>query len=488
MTFAEAALDREPSAPERVGRYAIYEAIAQGGMARVHLARLSGPEGFSRVVAVKRMHRHVLEDAELKRMFVAEARLAARVQHPNVVPILDVLASGDEIMIVMDYVHGESLQRLLGELRRKEGTVPLPVAAALMLATLHGLHAAHEARGENGQPLNIVHRDVTPHNVLVGADGVARVLDFGVAKTVQASEVKPELIKGKFSYMAPEVIRGESVTRQADVFSASTLFWELLTGRRLFGAPSERERLISILSGRYPAPRKLNPEVPENVESIVMRGLRASVAERYPTALEMAIDLERAVRPASQRVVGEWVRSLASETLNCRAELIQQIETSDIVALPVSTRAALGVPEPGAPLEAKEHKSLVDRRVWLLAALVAILAATGIGALAASKPKEPSSSRTGAEHAERAKADPPAPRAPVPVEVKATVSAAEVPSEPSEPLAVTRERAEVAAPSASAASSSARAPSSRARDGAPPQTLESPKKRSYAKDFLPDEL
>src|SRR5688572_15159680 len=231
-------------AEQQVGRYAIFDRIAAGGMASVHLARLSGSEGFSRVVAVKRMHQHFAENPEFKRMFSAEARMAARIRHPNVVPTLDVLVDRNELVIVMDYVHGESLQTLVKAASAKSAPVPIQVLSAVMVSVLHGLHAAHEARDESGKPLGIIHRDVSPHNVLVGSDGVARVLDFGVAKAKHAhQDTDPGRLKGKFSYMAPEVIRGEPGTRKADVFSAAVVTWELITGRKLFAGATDQERM-----------------------------------------------------------------------------------------------------------------------------------------------------------------------------------------------------------------------------------------------------
>ncbi len=323
---------------QQVGRYAIFDQLAAGGMATVHIARLIGREGFSRVVAAKRMHRHFQENAEFNRMFLEEARLAARVRHPNVVPIVDVLSHGNELIIVMEYVHGESLLALM---RLAEGEpLPIPVACAIMTGALQGLHAAHEARNERGEPLGIVHRDVSPHNILVGADGVARVVDFGVAKAVHAQdETKPGVLKGKFSYMAPEVIRGAPSTRQADVFSAATVLWELLAGRKLFAGTTDQERLLAIVEGGYPSPRAFNPNVSPRLERIVAKALLLDTNVRYGSALEFAIDIEREVPLASQRVVGEWVQSRAGKELERRASLLHQIETSTIG--PISSRAEL---------------------------------------------------------------------------------------------------------------------------------------------------
>ncbi len=324
----------EKRAHQRVGRYEIFDRLASGGMASVHLARLSGAEGFSRLVAVKRMHPHFLVDPAFKAMFVAEARVAARVRHPNVVPILDVLSENDEILIVMDYVHGESLVSLVRAAKKAGASVPVELAASIMVGLLQGLHAAHTASDEKGRPLGLVHRDVSPHNVLVGVDGVARVLDFGIAKAVQGraahGDTDPGVLKGKFSYMAPELIHGAQPSRQSDLFSASVVFWELLTGTKLVQGVNDQERLLRVVKGDYPSPRRVAAHVSEVVDRIVMRGLALDPADRHEHALAMAIELESAVPLASQRVVGEWVSKFAEGVLAQRSELIQEVEASTI--------------------------------------------------------------------------------------------------------------------------------------------------------------
>jgi len=296
----------------------------------VHLAKLVGSAGFSRVVAVKRMHRDLLQDPEFKEMFLDEARLAARISHPNVVPVLDVISHGNELVIVMDYVHGAALHVLMRTAKEDNQPISVKIGCAIIAEALHGLHAAHEARDEKGEPLDIVHRDVSPQNILVGSDGVARVLDFGIAKALYGHhQTIPGTIKGKLSYMAPEVIRGEETTRQADVFSAGVVFWEALTGKRLFGDPNEEARKLSILSGNYPSPRQVNPKVSMTLDLIVKKALEFDTRFRYRTALEFAIDIERAISVASHRVVSEWVHRLVPGTLEQRAQLIQRIESSD---------------------------------------------------------------------------------------------------------------------------------------------------------------
>ncbi len=327
-----AAIEKRPG--QQVGRYTICDQLASGGMATVHLARLVGSAGFSRVVAAKRMHRHFLADPEFKKMFLAEAQLAARIQHPNVVPILDVLSLDDELIIVMDYVHGEALHSLMRATLKVQQSIPIPVGCAVVAGALQGLHAAHEARNESGEPLGIVHRDVSPQNILVGADGVARVLDFGIAKALRAqNQTDPGTIKGKFSYMAPEVIHGGAITRQTDVFSAGVMLWELLTGTKLFGGASDQERIRGIIAGTYPSPREFNLQVSEALERVVAKALQVDPKNRFASALQFAIAIEVATPIASQHVVGDWVRSIATRTLDGRMNRIHEIETS-VVSIP----------------------------------------------------------------------------------------------------------------------------------------------------------
>ena len=225
------------SAEVTVGRYALHHEIASGGMAVVHIGRLMGPVGFARTVAIKRLHPHLAHNPEFVAMFLDEARLAARIRHPNVVSTLDVVATEGELFVVMEYVPGDALARLLFTASSRGESVPLAIASSIMVDVLHGLHAAHEASDERGQPLGLVHRDVSPHNVLVGTDGAAHLIDFGIAKAAGRAQVTREgQLKGKLAYMAPEQLKGSSggakVDRRADVFAVGTILWEIVTGHR----------------------------------------------------------------------------------------------------------------------------------------------------------------------------------------------------------------------------------------------------------------
>ncbi|MGH7294995.1 MAG: serine/threonine-protein kinase, partial [Polyangiaceae bacterium] len=226
-------------------------------MATVHLGRLLGPAGFARTVAIKQLHAQFATDPEFVSMFLDEARLAARIRSPHVVPIVDIVADGGELLLVMDYVQGESLVRLLRSVLQARELVPLDIAVAVIAGALHGLHAAHEATDEQGNPLGIVHRDVSPQNILVGTDGLARLLDFGVAKAAGRIQTTREgQIKGKIAYMAPEQLRSEPVTRRTDVYAAAVVLWETLTCRRLFRADNEGAIVTSILQSEIEPPSR----------------------------------------------------------------------------------------------------------------------------------------------------------------------------------------------------------------------------------------
>lgn len=486
-------------AHQRVGRYEIFDRIASGGMASVHLARLSGAEGFSRLVAVKRMHPHFLVDPALKAMFVAEARVAARVRHPNVVPILDVLAENDEILIVMDYVHGESLVALTRAAKKAGVEVPVELAASIMVGLLQGLHAAHTAADEKGRPLELVHRDVSPHNVLVGTDGVARVLDFGIAKAVQGrasqGDTDPGILKGKFSYMAPELIHGAAPSRQSDLFSAAVVFWELLAGTKLFQGVNDQQRLLRVVKGDYPSPRVHAPQLSEVVERIVMRGLEVNPGRRHEHALAMAIELESAVPLASQRVVGEWVSKLAADVLAQRSELMQEVEASTISLVrwsappPPEPQGVSGTP-PGvdAPLLPELVTAPKKRARTVLAAAGGLVAAFGLAAFTlvhSSKLARPASPTPPVAAHARAATPPIAQARPTaPAATTASAAPAPVPQIPAAEPTPNVIASASATPSAPAAPSApAHVPSSKA-----PSKTGSHPSRHVSHGYLPNEL
>ena len=326
-----------------VDRYAICQPIGRGGMGVVHLGRRLGAMGFTRAVAIKQLHPRFARDPRFTSMLMDEARMAARIHHPNVAGTIDVLWAEGELYLVMEYVAGESLSKLLDAAFKAAAPVPLPVAVAVLVGVLHGLDAAHDVVDENGKPLGLVHCDVSPQNVLVGVDGVARLIDFGVVKAAGLHHgTPPGERKGKVPYMPPEVLRGEPVTRRSDVYSAGVVLWETVTGRRLFpldfAAACEQ-----ILAGvrQPPSSRRIPVDgktlttsemrQSQRIDEIVMRAVHPDPGQRYATARDMASALETSLPLAPQSVVGQWVKESAKEALAERAAWIRTVELPHIV-------------------------------------------------------------------------------------------------------------------------------------------------------------
>lgn len=310
--------------PTQLGRYALFTRIASGGMGSVHLGRLVGAAGFSRTVAIKRLHPNLLDEPAFTDMMIDEARMAARVHHPNVAATLDVVSADGELLIVLEYVHGVTLLELT---KRAKGPVPSGIIASIMAGILHGLHAAHEARTETGDPLHLVHRDVSPSNVMVGRDGSARLIDFGVAKAAGKLHSTTEgMLKGKFAYMAPEQIATQPVDRRTDVFAAGIVLWEMLTGRRFRGPNAN---IIEAARGGGSPPSARLPAIDRRWDTIVMRALSPKPEDRYATAAEMARAVE-AMGVATTSEVAEWVDRLAHDELDRMAQTVAEIERAPL--------------------------------------------------------------------------------------------------------------------------------------------------------------
>ena len=282
---------------ERLDRFELIAELASGGMATVFLARLSGVAGFQRLVAIKRLHPHLAREPEFVEMFLDEARLAARIHHPNVVPIQEVGESDHGYYLVMDYIEGDTLARVLAKAAKTNSKVPYGVTIRILLDTLAGLHAAHEMKDDHGEPLHIVHRDVSPQNILVGVDGVARVVDFGVARAAtRLSTTRSGQLKGKLAYMAPEQARGAGVDRRADLFACGIVLWEALATKRLFKGDGEAETLNRVLYEPIATPSSVRPDVPKALEDICMKALSRDVDQRFATAQDFGDELEKAAR------------------------------------------------------------------------------------------------------------------------------------------------------------------------------------------------
>ena len=313
-------------------QYELLLRIASGGMATVYVGRRTGAAGFSREVAIKRAHAHLLEDPAFAKMLVAEAKIAARIHHPNVVAVQAVELLEGELLLVMDYVEGAALSELaplVGKARR----LPTRVAIRIVIDAAHGLHAAHIATDERGEPLGLVHRDVSPQNILIGVDGVARVSDFGIAKSTEGEssihgKTATGTLKGKVAYMAPEYVDGGRFDLRSDVFALGVVAWETLTGQRLFRGANEVETLKQVLVGSVTAPSRAAPEIGTTFDAVVLRALARRPQDRWESALAFADALEDVARSAkllaSASEVGDVVRAVAGPSLSRRRALIQK--------------------------------------------------------------------------------------------------------------------------------------------------------------------
>jgi serine/threonine protein kinase len=314
-------------------RYELLVKIASGGMASVYVGRLSSAVGVSRLVAIKRAHPFLLEqDPSFSRMLVAEATLASRIHHPNVVAVQNVEEVEGELLLIMDYVEGASL----AELAEGEPRPSATIAVRVLLDAAAGLHAAHELTDHDGAPLGIVHRDVSPHNILVGVDGIGRITDFGIARSTQAhSRTTTGTLKGKVSYMAPEYVESGQSLARGDIFSLGVVAWEMLTQRRLFRGSNEANTLRLLLALEVPAPSSVAPWLGRSLDAVVLKALSRRPSDRYSTAAEFGDALESAASRAGlvgkHTDVANFVKSVSGEALAARRHTIAR-QTQDAVS------------------------------------------------------------------------------------------------------------------------------------------------------------
>jgi serine/threonine protein kinase len=276
-----------------LGRYEVVKHLAQGGMAEVFLARATGIEGFERHVVIKRIRAEQAHDESHVQMFLDEARLAASLHHHNIVQVHDIGEEQGEYFFVMEYVHGEDLRKLLTDVSGRGERIPLEHVLAIVTAAAAGLHHAHEQCGHNREPLGIVHRDVSPANILVGYDGGVQVADFGIAKASHRTfETESGTRKGKVAYMSPEQCVGMPVDRRSDVFALGVVLYESLAVRRLFDEVNDFRTMTAIVEGKVPPLSTAWPEAPPELERIVMKALALSPDDRFATADHMRLALE----------------------------------------------------------------------------------------------------------------------------------------------------------------------------------------------------
>jgi serine/threonine protein kinase len=299
----------------RLGRYQVVKHLAHGGMAEVMIARTTGIEGFERHLVIKRIRSEQARDDQYVKMFLDEARLAAALHHQNIVQVHDIGETDGEYFFAMEYIHGEDLRTVLTTLASRREQMPLAHVVTVVAAAAAGLHYAHEQRGSDRKPLGIVHRDVSPANILVGFDGGVKVVDFGIAKAaLRSAETRSGTLKGKVSYMSPEQCIGTAVDRRSDVFALGVVLYELSTVRRLFKGSSDFLTMTAIVQGTIPSPSIHRRDLSKELEAIIMKALANKPEERYQSCEELRAALERFAENANLRTTNSslaaYMRSL----------------------------------------------------------------------------------------------------------------------------------------------------------------------------------
>ncbi|MFO0666330.1 MAG: protein kinase [Polyangiaceae bacterium] len=300
-----------------LGKYHIFATLGRGGMADVYLAVARGPVGFNKLVVIKRLRPQLAEEAAFRDMFLDEARLAARLSHPNIVNTFEVGEEAGAHFIAMEYLEGQALNKVIRESIRMEVPIAPTIAARILADMLLGLSYAHNVTDYDGSPLGIIHRDVSPHNIFVTYDGCVKVVDFGIAKAASTTtETEVGVLKGKVAYMAPEHATGARIDARADVFAAGIVLWELLTRQRLFPGENAAVTIHRLMSQPIAPPRSHDPRIPRELEQIVMRALEKDPAARYQSAADMRAALEEYIvhsgAPVRQEDVGALLVRLFS--------------------------------------------------------------------------------------------------------------------------------------------------------------------------------
>jgi serine/threonine protein kinase len=337
MTAAPSALEHQATT---LGKYRLIAELGRGGMASVYLSVLSGPAGFSKLTVVKEIRPELADDSDFLTMFLDEARLAARLSHPNIVQTNEVGRDGARYFIAMEYLDGQPYSRLVSRMRER----PLPLSAHvhILADVLSGLHHAHELCDYDGKPLDVVHRDATPQNVFITYDGQVKLVDFGIAKAVTStSETATGVMKGKISYMAPEQARGERVDRRADLFSVGVMLWEAIANRRMWKGVTDIVVLQRLVAGDMPSLEGVVPDVPPRLAAVVRRALSRSAKDRFATALDMRAELEGVLAELGESMpLREAGRLLAEAFQEHRAKLRLVIE-KQLVSLRADQQAAM---------------------------------------------------------------------------------------------------------------------------------------------------
>lgn len=342
-----------PFEPHMFGKYHLIRRIALGGMAEIFLAKAMGAEGFQRDVAIKRILPTFSEDEAFITMFIDEARIAARLHHPNIIQILDFDRIDDSYYIAMEFVNGRDLRKVLDRGRDPANRIT-PLRAVSAIADIaSALGYAHQVRGEDGEPLNIVHRDVSPHNILLSFNGVVKLTDFGIAKAAaRSTRTRAGTVKGKCSYMSPEQARGKPLDGRSDLFALCAIAWEMLTGNKLFDGDGDFDVLNNVVNQQVEPPSRFNDAVPEELDQIVMRGLERDLDRRWPDmqALEGALRsfVFRHARGLEEVSLGPYLRGLFAD------EIAQEATSAGVRPQPGVADRTPSRPTPAAVASAQE--------------------------------------------------------------------------------------------------------------------------------------
>jgi serine/threonine-protein kinase len=346
---------------ETVGGYEITQLLAAGGMAEIYLARKVGPGGFEKRVVLKRIAKKLLGDREIEAMFLDEARVQALLDHPHVVQIHDMGADKGSYWIAMEFVSGATLRWVIDNAAAVGRPVPVAHALRIISDVLNGLHYAHELCDHRGRALNLIHRDISPVNVLVSRSGCAKLCDFGVAKSrLQSVMTRVGIVKGKFRYMAPEQVNAVPLDRRADVFAVGAVLWEILAGRRLFDQQPEDAVVEAIRGGVYPPVRDYRPETPRAVDKLLRRALDLEPENRYPSARDFQLACEDLLRVMSERsnaaLLGEYLVSELEGTAGL--EPAPKDNASSLADESGLMAANFELLDPPVPVGTGEHRAL----------------------------------------------------------------------------------------------------------------------------------
>jgi serine/threonine protein kinase len=330
--------------------------IGRGGMATVCLALVHGPAGFNKLQVIKRLRPALAADPEFLQMFLDEARLAGRINHPNVVQTNEVGFDGQFYFIAMEYLDGQTLEFVNRTLQKTGGNLPLPMHLLVLTETLAGLHFAHELADFDGSPLNVVHRDVSPQNVMIGYDGHVKLLDFGIAKAADSSaDTRTGVMKGKCAYMSPEQFGGARVDRRADVFAVGVMLWRALTGKRLWKGLSELEIFTKLSHAEIPTPRSVKDDVPEELERICMRALHPKREDRFQTAAEFQSALEDYMISANMRASEREIGKYLSDLFGDRREMVRAAVEAQVRQAPGAEARPSSAPAPASTSAEVRH-------------------------------------------------------------------------------------------------------------------------------------